>query len=59
MWDMQLKATNKRTKQTKTHRHRQQFGGYQREMGVGEEEEGSKRQKTETLMQPEKPSMQR
>ena len=32
MWDIKLKATDK---QTKTHRHRQQYGGYQREGGWG------------------------
>ena len=31
MWDIKLKTTNKQTRQTKTHRHRQQYGSYQRE----------------------------
>ena len=30
MWDIQLKTTNEQTRQkTKTHRHRQQYGGFQ------------------------------
>ena len=37
MWDTKLKATNEQTRHTKTHRHRQEYGGYQRERvwGVG------------------------
>ena len=36
MWDIKLKATNEQTRITnKTHRHRQWFGGDQREGGGG------------------------
>ena len=36
MWDIKQKATNdKQGKQTKAHRHRQQYGGYQRERELG------------------------
>lgn len=37
MWDIKLKAANEQTenKQTKTHRHRKQCGGDQREGAVG------------------------
>ena len=28
MWDIRQKATNEQTRKTKTHRHRQQYGGY-------------------------------
>lgn len=33
MWDIKLKVTNKKYKQTKTHRHRQQFNVYLRGSG--------------------------
>ena len=33
MWDIKLKAINEQTRQTKTHTHGQQYGGYQRERG--------------------------
>ena len=33
MWDIKLKATNEQIRQTKTHRHRQQYGSYQGEGG--------------------------
>ena len=35
MWDIKLKATNTQTRKTKkkAYRHRQQYGGYQREEG--------------------------
>ena len=36
MWVMKLTATNEQTrKPNKTHRHRQQYNGYQREGGLG------------------------
>ena len=35
MWDIKLKATHEQTRKTKTHRHRQQYGGYQKEGGWG------------------------
>ena len=31
MWDIKLKTINEQTRQTKIHRHRQQYGRYQRE----------------------------
>ena len=39
MGDIKLKATNEQQeKQTKTHSHRQRYGGYQREGGLGDSE---------------------
>ena len=34
MWDIKLKAMKEQTSQTKTHRHRQQCSGFQRERGL-------------------------
>ena len=38
VWDIKLKTANKQTKQTKTCRHRQWYGGYQRGRGTGKGE---------------------
>ena len=46
MWEVRVKATNEQDKQTKTHRHRQQFGGYQWENSGGKEVEKGKGGKT-------------
>ena len=35
MWDIKLKATNEQIRKTNTHRYRQQYGGYQKEQGMG------------------------
>ena len=36
----QNKWTNNKNKQVKSHRHRQQYGGYEREEGWGADSEG-------------------
>ena len=37
MWGVKLKATNEQRKKTnENHRHREQYGGYQKEEGMGQ-----------------------